>query len=309
MPSEKKRGQRPSEDSTARVLSAAAAMFRPLAGLLLRHGVSSPEAESVLRAVYVEEAKELYGATGKRANFSLIALVTGLDRGEVGRILDGTSEAELKFAARRHRVNRVLAGWHSNRRFVNRKRQPLSLPVRGLKTEASFWSLAQRYAPGVYPGLILRELVRTGAVEERSDGTIHIKARRYQTAELSTKVVAELASRVRDLTDTILHNATQSDSPRLSRTVESAEIDPKFLPLVRKMLTDRVELMLSGVTTSLLSRRWRGSHSDKKSVRVGLTVFAHENSGGMDTDKKDAGNGKKPRSGYKRSKVSRTSVK
>lgn len=251
-------------------------MFTPLARLLVEHGVSSPESETLLRAVCVHQAAKAEVARGKKPNISRIALVTGVDRGDVARILESSPGVALAVDTRRHRVNRLLAGWYSDRRFLAGGR-PLILPIKtGARNSPSFWSLANRYAPGVYPGLILSELCRVGAAERLQGERVRVRTRRYKAKEFSQEILSEMGTRVRDLLQTMLGNATRTHAGRIIRTVETSTADSEFLPLIRKMLVDRSHAVLSGVQEELSSSRWRRGNSTSRRVRIGLTVFSHE---------------------------------
>jgi len=266
------------DSRTVRLLKTLETVFEPLAKLLVEHGISSPEAERLLRAVCVREVAKASAIPGKRPNASRVALVTGVDRGVVRRILKTRHKAgEVNY--RRHRVNRVLAGWHSDATYSSGGR-PLSLPIKTTRargyTRSNFWALAKRYAPGVYPGLILSELLRVGAVEELQNGCLRVRTREYRAAEFSRESVNELGARVRDLIQTMLNNATEAGWPRVCRTVETPDIDPKFLPLIRKLFADRSESMLSGLSEELTSSRWNQTDPVGPGVRIGVTVFTHE---------------------------------
>jgi hypothetical protein len=264
------------------VLSAVEAVFEPLARLLIEHGVSSPEAESLLRAVCVHQAAKIESARRTRPNVSRIALVTGVDRGEVRRILEGPPRVGSALETRRHRANRVLAAWHSDQDFIARG-EPLVLPIKvGDRRRPSFWKLVRRYAPGVYPGLILGELCRVGAAEKLADGRVRVRMLQYKAKEFSDKGLNEMGSRARDLLHTMLSNATDASWPRICRVVETLSIDARFLPLIRKMLADRSEALLSGVKEELRSSRWKRTSPASPRVRIGLTVFSHEESPGED---------------------------
>lgn len=253
-------------------------LFEPLARLLVEHGVSSPQAERLLRAVCVREVGKASTTLGKRPNASRVALVTGVDRREVTRILKARHTLG-EVNDRRHRVNRVLAGWHSDATYSSGGR-PRLLPVKATKARdckrSNFWALAKRYAPGVYPGLILSELVRVGAVEELENGRLRVRTREYGAAEFSRDSVSELGARVRDLIRAMLNNATEASWPRICRTVETTNIDPKFLPLIRKLFANRSESMLFGVRKELTSSRWNQTDPASPGVRIGVTVFTHE---------------------------------
>ena len=253
-------------------------VFEPLARLLVEHGISSPEAERLLRAVFVREVAKADTIPGKRPNASRVALVTGVDRGDVTRILKIRQKVG-EVNSRRHRVNRVLGGWHSDATY-SRGGRPLLLPIKEIKARdykrSNFWTLAKRYAPGVYPGLILSELLRVGAVEEVSNGRLRVCTREYRAAELTREGTSEIGARVRNLMLTILNRAIEAGWPRICRTVETRNIDPKFLPLIRKLLVDRSESMLSGVRGELTSSRWNQTDPVGPGVGIGLTVFTHE---------------------------------
>ena len=260
------------------LLATVETLLEPLARLLVDHGVSSPQAERLLRAVCVREVGKTSATLGKRPNASRVALVTGVDRHEVTRILkDRRKPGEVN--DHRHRVNRVLAGWHSDATYSCGGR-PRVLSVKATKAteykRSNFWALAKQYAPGVYPGLILRELVRVGAVEKLKNGRLRVRTRKYGAAEIGRESVSELGARVRDLINTMLNDATEASWPCICRNVETTNIDPKFLPLIRKLFANRSESMLSGVREELIGSRWNQTDPASPGVRIGVTVFTHE---------------------------------
>jgi len=161
------------------VINAVEAAFRPLVRLLVDQGVSSPEAESLLRAVCVHQVADAQAAHGRKPNASRIAFVTGLGRKDVSRILKHPPRVDPALQGRCHCANKVLAGWYTDSAFVHNNK-PLVLPIKGTaQKRRSFWMLARRYAPDVYPGLILRELSRVGALEKLHDGRVRLRMRRY----------------------------------------------------------------------------------------------------------------------------------
>jgi Family of unknown function (DUF6502) len=259
----------------ANVLDAVEEVFEPLARLLVTHGVGSPEAESLLRAVCVHEAANKETGHRKKPNVSRVALVTGVDRAEVSRILRGPPGVDPNVDTRRH-VNRVLAGWHGDRDFADGQRPRLLAIKARERTRPTFWTLVQRYAPGVYPGLILRELLRVRAVAKLDDGRVQVRMRQYRAGEFSDKSLREIGSRVRDLMQTMVNNATEAHPLQVCLAVETNDMDPRFLPLIRKMFADRTVAMLSGLQEALKSPRWRRSSRAGRRVRIGLTIFSHE---------------------------------
>jgi hypothetical protein len=75
----------------------------------------------------------------------------------------------------------------------------------------------------------------------------------------------------------LFNDATRSDARRAWRTAQSLEIDAQDLPLVRKMLRERLNTMFAWITDELNSARWRRDIDKAKSgVRVGLSGFTFE---------------------------------
>ena len=258
----------------AGVLDAVEAVFGPLARLLIAHGISSPEAESLLRTVCVHEAASTEAGRRNKPNVSRVALITGVDRADVARILKAPPGVDPDTETRRQ-VNRVLAGWYSDRDFAVGNR-PLLLQIKAREhRRPTFWTLVRRYAPGVYPRLLLNELVRVRAVVKLNDGRIQVCRRRYRAGGFSDERLREMGCRVRDLMRTMLH-ATERGNSRVCRAVEITYIDPRLLPLIRKMFADRSDAMLSGIQEALKSARWNRGGQARRRVRIGLTVFSHE---------------------------------
>jgi len=177
-------------------------------------GITCPQAERLLRAVCVREAAEAEVKARKKPNFSRIALSTGLDRKEVARLLRRPLRIESQLETRPHPGDQVLEGWYADQTFAVKGR-PLTLsikaPRRGLP---SFWSLANRYAPDVYPGLILRELLRIGAVETLYDGRVRALTRRIENSPRRRKALrAHLDSVLRSLVPRARRRRQKSRQP------------------------------------------------------------------------------------------------
>jgi hypothetical protein len=174
------RGQH-AKRTQAALLRAVEPTFARLAHLFMREGITSPEAERLLRSACVRQAASIAEGMGdKKLNASWVAFVTGLARKEVARILRVPGTLHSALEGRSHPANKVLEAWHTDRAFVvGGTPRILSFKAAG-PSRASFWLLATRYAPDVYPGLLLRELCRIGAVKRLKDGRIQPRMRRYK---------------------------------------------------------------------------------------------------------------------------------
>jgi Family of unknown function (DUF6502) len=261
----------------ATALQVAQTAFEGLAPLLIAHGITSPEAEALLRAVCVHAAAKAQGVEGRRPNVSRVSIKTGVDRHTVTALLRAPPEVDLTLSSRRDAMGRVIDGWLSDPEYTE-KGGPRDLDIGDPSSKGrSVWSLVERYAPGVWPRLIIDELIRMDHVDALPNGQLRWK-RTANPKPLSRRVSRESASqRMCDAIHALFRDCTQSDAGRIWRTAQSLEISEDDLPLVRKLLRDRLDTMFAWITDELNSARWRRDDSRAGTrVRVGLTGFTFE---------------------------------
>ena len=289
-------GARQAESSKATVLSVAKAAFEGLAPLLIEFGITSPEAEALLRAVCVHETAKAHTVVGgRRPNVSRVSVKTGVNRHMVTALLKNPPEVDGGLSTRRDSMRRVIDGWLSDPEYTKNGR-PKDLEIGDPSSEGrSVWTLIQRYAPGVWPRLIIDELIRVDYVDTKPNGRLRWKGS-ARGRSVSRHDAREAASqRMRDALRAALHDSCQPEASRSWRTAQSVEIGRNDLPLVRKMLGDRLETMIAWLTEELNSARWRRSASKGGRMRVGLSGFIFEESLSKDTGSGGHGAGARTR--------------
>jgi len=263
-------------------------MAESIAPLLIAEGVSCPDAERVLRSVCVHEAARAEEAKGNRPNASRLALLTGVDRHVVARILKIAPQPDpSKLETHRHRLNRVLNEWHVDPDYSDAGR-PRPLEIRSLQRRKCFWTLSKTYAKDAYPPLILQELMKVGAVEKMRDGRVRARARTYKAMDLDENAVHEIGYRVRDLARTMLNNLSPEAVQRVCATVQTIDLDEQQLAVVRHAVEERSNAVLSAMEQLLSSPKFRRAGSSGRRVRVAWTCYLAEEV--LDADK----SGEKP---------------
>ena len=103
-------------------------LLRPLAAVLLRHGMPYGVFAELARKAYVEEAFAQAGA-GKRPTVSSVSALTGLTRKETKRLRELDIVEQEGSSQRYSRAIRVVSGWTSDPRFLTANGEPAVLPM------------------------------------------------------------------------------------------------------------------------------------------------------------------------------------
>jgi hypothetical protein len=265
------------KEMAARAMMAA---FRPLANFCAEYQISTPEAESLLRSVLVHGIfrREQERKKHSKVSVSRVALLAGLHRNEIKRILEVPPRIDPEREARRHRAQRVLSAWQDDPKYLTREGQPKILPLHSKSSaRLSFWGLSKEHAPGVWPSLVLDELIRRKAVERLADDRLQISAHTASSASFEHETIDEIEERMQDLLHTLIYNTAAPAVPRLCSTALTLTCDPKWLPVLRNKLERRTRAFLAAVSEDLNSSRTQSLSETEPPARMGLTVYSFEN--------------------------------
>jgi hypothetical protein len=166
-------------------------MLKPLVKLLISQGVSHGDFSEAAKDVYVEMAIRHFDKSTK-VNQSRTAILTGLTRKEVKNVIDRAISAEPN-SKNYSRPSRVLAGWHSDPKYIGPYGVPLEIPYESSAAEMpSFTELVRTYSGDMAPRPMLKELVRVGAVVELENKTYKAVRRDFEAEALSPELVERL---------------------------------------------------------------------------------------------------------------------
>ena len=159
-----------------------------------------------------------YGIKGRKTNLARIALITGLERKEVKRVME-QEQTESNTLWKPDRMSRLLTIWHEHEDYTDDQGKPLNIPVEG-KTP-SFQSLVKDYGGDVAPITVKREFLRSQTIAEIQPGILQAKARfyvpNYHTDTTKTphfvdpSAIAQGSSMLIDHINTVFHNLYRED--------------------------------------------------------------------------------------------------
>lgn len=233
------------------LLSAFSVMLRPLVRILLRHGISFAEFAEIVKAVYVEIAVTDFKVEGKRGTKSRIAVITGLTRKEVSRVVESAREDSDESKSNLNRVARVLAGWHTDPDFIGPYGMPLEVRYEegGLST-VNFSTLVRRYSGDMSPRSMLDELMRVGAVVETEPGWLKVLRRVYEPQTLAMDNFERVGEVVKNFVDTVDFNLQKKEqgAGRFERIVYSTEgIRNEDFERFRSYVNERCQALLEEI--------------------------------------------------------------
>jgi hypothetical protein len=133
-------------------------LLAPLAELAVARGLPFSVLDEMLRAAVVTTAHAAHPTLPEHRRVSRVSAATGLNRREVGRLLDKQKAAAHPAQPPRSPAAMVFARWRSNAAYRTKAGAPRVLPRIG--PAPSFESLAQDVTRDVHPRALLEELLR-----------------------------------------------------------------------------------------------------------------------------------------------------
>ncbi|MGI9133211.1 MAG: DUF6502 family protein [Rhodoferax sp.] len=257
-------------------LQAIAQVARPLARLMIDHGVQLPSMVELLKQALVDQASTAYGLADKGSSDTRIAVLTGVHRKDVRRLRAVLTPAQagspmLSLSAS------VVARWISEPRFLNADQSARVLartPTRAIQGEPDFTTLVAEVSRDVGARAVLDELARLGAVQVRDDGYVELKATAFVPRQGVEESFHFPAANVSEHLAAAAHNLAprRKGSPKLEQSAFSqdlsAEQAEQLHVLARKLWAIALPQFLQMATVA--EQRSQADVGPKYKVRFGV---------------------------------------
>jgi len=243
--------------------------------LLLRSGITWKDFAEVGKEKFVSVATESFGIRGRPTNIARVAILSGLDRREVGRLRRAAREPDAPPQGYMSKPAQLLHAWHHDARYLDSSGKPKELAIEG-ETEGSFAELVHRYAPGIPLVAMVKELRAAGAVADVAGNRLRVLKRQYIPRELNENLIRLWGSVLRDLGTTFEHNVyrDEAEPPRFERRAISLRVDAKALPQFRELLEREGQAFLERVDEWLAAHEVGSSADESKpGIRLGVGVY------------------------------------
>ena len=216
-------------------------ILRPLVHLMLRNGVSFADFVALGRHLYVDVAsKEPEFQLKGKQTATRIAVVTGLNRKEVKRVLDSEDGGFESDRAYVNRAVRVLGGWTTDTRFLDSDSQPKTLLFDREQTDSEFEQLVKAHAGDLSAKSILDELIRVKAVTVSEQGEVSLVNKSYIPSGNDEELLRIGSQSISDLIGTVSHNIHDS-ATRLQVSIDYDNIPGEGVTIYRSFLKQQAD--------------------------------------------------------------------
>jgi hypothetical protein len=251
-------------------------VLRPLVRAVLRSGMSYKAFNDLVKWVYVDVSMKEFTIPGRKNSKSRVAVLTGLTRREVDRLVrleepkEGTPE-------RYNRAARVLSGWSEDPHFKGPDDLPALLLIEG---EHGFTELVRQYSGNQPYRAVLDELVRVGSVERV--GHEHVRLLKAYYEPVSGKQEEEklniLGIATGDLLETIAYNIRRTDGPAFYQQEIYERVPLSKLPELREVIRRHCDQFAVKTDRMLYSQLGLDAQGPVKSTdrRAGVGVYYFE---------------------------------
>jgi hypothetical protein len=244
----------------------------PLVDLMLDAGITVHEFSQIMRESSVRTAARRVAKETGRDSKSRVAIITGLARSEVARILKSEDASPRKRLAQ-HPARKVLAAWFDDPRFLAANGDPAVLPIFGKRR--TFEQLVAIHSRGIPVRAMLDELTQIDAVERLEDQRVKAKSRFPILTGMTGRAIGVIGERTRDLLDTLINNLRRTSTPLFEGTA-FAETNVETVSLIRREIAEQGANFINSAN-SLFSRSSTKAKNlvAKRSpkFRLGVTVY------------------------------------
>jgi Family of unknown function (DUF6502) len=265
-------------------ISALSRVIDPLIDLMFDTGITVQEFSQLVRDRAVRSAAARVTRESGRSSNSRVAIITGLTRAEVARILD-TNQALFSSRVGQHPARRVLAAWYDNQRFLGADGDPAVLPIFGKRK--SFEQLVATRSGGIPVRAMLDQLAQISAIEILPGQRVKVKSRVPIFKGMTCSAIANVGERTGDLLSTLKSNLRTTSTPLFEGTAFVCDVGLGALPLVRRQIAEQGAAFIDGASSLLARSRNRPRRSGMKEIshcRVGVTVYYFEDELASETD-------------------------
>lgn len=192
----------------------------PLVKLALTKGVTFPQMQELLKAVFVEVGEKEFRLPNKEQTDSRISLLSGLHRKDVKRLRTQPATEESVTSRSIPLGAQVISRWSGDPAYLDAEGMPRPLPRQGsTPDEASFERLVTSISTDIRSRALLDEWLQQGIVAKRNDDKIALNLDAFIPQTGIDEKLFYFGKNLHDHAAAATHNICADGAPLLERCV------------------------------------------------------------------------------------------
>lgn len=260
-----------------RATQAVASVLRPLARLMIDHGLQLSEMVELLKQALVSEAQAAYATGDKASTDTRVALLTGVHRKDVKRLRLAPESSAAEAPAPSVAAS-VVARWISQPHYLNTDQSPRRLartPRHSAPGEPDFSALVAEVSRDLGARAVLDELLRLGVVRLTDDDThLELVQAAFVPRPGVDAAMAFLAANASDHLSAAVHNLSpqRQGAALLEQSAFCADLSERQAGELHQRARQLWAAMLQGFlqTATVAEQRSAAEPGPRHRVRLGV---------------------------------------
>jgi hypothetical protein len=257
----------------ALLLHACHPVMAPLARLAVARGMQYAQFDELMRAAFVQAAREAHPDVPSHRAVSRVSAATGINRREVTRLLKAESP---EAPPRRAPATEIFARWITDPTLRHQGAPLKSLPRQG--AAPSFESLAQSVTKDVHPRSLLEELCRLGLarVDDETDSVVLLRET-YVPSGDDKRLFGFLGANVGDHLSAAVSNVLGASPRHLEQALFADGLSSESLERLRPIVSEQWQSLVRAivpVVRQFIEEDEAAARTQDQRLRIGMYSYA-----------------------------------
>lgn len=259
------------------LLVAVRRMLRPLARLLMAHGIHFPAFTELAKGVFVDVAARDFPDDGSGLSDSRVCLLSGVHRREVKRL---RAEATHYQAPQSVSMGaQIVARWCAEPAYLDHQRWPKPLPRSvGQGGEVSFERLVESVSKDIRPRAVLDEWLRLGVATLDAADCVHLSEAAFVPANGVEEKAFFFGKNLHDHLAAATHNLLDGKPPYLERCVYYDGLSEASVEKLRVLSREMAVATLQEINRQAMTLQQQDIEREDADQRMTFGVYFYDES-------------------------------
>lgn len=259
------------------LLVAVRRILRPLARLLMAHGIHFPAFSELAKWVFVDVAARDFPDDGSGLSDSRVCLLSGVHRREVKRLRAEAPQYQTPQSV--SMGAQIVARWCGESIYLDAQRRPKPLPrLSGQGREASFERLVESVSKDIRPRAVLDEWLRLGVAALDEADCVHLAEAAFVPANGVEEKAFFFAKNLHDHLAAATHNLLDGKPAYLERCVYYDGLSDESIEKLRLLSRELAVGALQEINRQAMTLQQQDSERENADQRMTFGVYFYDES-------------------------------